>query len=63
MSNIKVEIKKENGIEMLYVSMPLSVGPSQSGKTTSIASTRGNHATTAVYNGKPVVVGLNAYVK
>jgi hypothetical protein len=63
MSNINVEIKKVNGIDVLTVSIALSAGPSSSGKTTVIASTRGNHISGAMYEGKPVVVGLNAYVK
>lgn len=37
--------------------------PSASGKTTVLFSTHGNQATTAQYQGKPVVVGLNMYVK
>ena len=45
----------------LTVTLPLSVGPSKSGKSTVIASTRGNQTSTITYNGKPVTVGLNAY--
>ena len=45
----------------LTVTLPLSVGPSKSGKTTVIASTRGNQTSTVTFNGKPVTVGLNAY--
>jgi hypothetical protein len=37
--------------------------PSASGKTLVVASSHGNQTTTAVINGKPVVVGLNAYIK
>lgn len=37
--------------------------PSKSGKTTVLASSNGNQPTTASYDGKVVVVGLNAYVK
>lgn len=37
--------------------------PSASGKTTVLASSGGNQPTTANYEGKPVIVGLNAYVK
>lgn len=36
--------------------------PSASGKTLVVASTGGNQATAVVINGKPVVVGLNAYI-
>ncbi len=37
--------------------------PSASGKTLVVASTRGNVTTEAQINGKPVVLGLNAYIK
>jgi hypothetical protein len=37
--------------------------PSSSGKTLVIASTRGNAVTTAMVDGKPVIIGLNAYIK
>jgi hypothetical protein len=37
--------------------------PSSSGKTLVVASTRGNTVTTAMINGKPVIIGLNAYIK
>lgn len=37
--------------------------PSASGKTTVIASSNGNQATSLIYDGKPVVIGVNAYVK
>jgi hypothetical protein len=37
--------------------------PSATGKTLVVASSRGNVATTCMVNGKPVVVGLNAYIR
>lgn len=37
--------------------------PSSSGKTLVIASTRGNMKTTVTVDGKPVTIGLNAYIK
>lgn len=36
---------------------------SKSGKTELVASSHGNQATTAQVDGKPVVIGLNAYIK
>lgn len=36
--------------------------PSASGKTLVVASTRGNVATEAIIDGKPVTIGLNAYI-
>lgn len=37
--------------------------PSASGKTLVVASTHGNMVTSAMVNGKPVTIGLNAYIK
>jgi hypothetical protein len=54
--------KVENG--MLVVSIPMTTPtPSASGKTLSVATSCGNKATTVQVNGKPVIVGLNAYIK
>jgi hypothetical protein len=36
---------------------------SASGKTLVVASSHGNKETTAMINGKPIVVGLNAYIR
>jgi len=57
---MKVEIKNKK----LYIEIDLEEPtPSSSGKTLVVASTRGNTATTAEVNGKPVTIGLNAYIK
>ncbi len=37
--------------------------PSASGKTLVVASTRGNTVTSAEVDGKPLIIGLNAYIK
>ena len=37
--------------------------PSASGKTLVVASSRGNLTTTATVDGKPVTVGVNAYIR
>ena len=37
--------------------------PSSTGKTLVVASTRGNAVTTVMINDKPVIIGLNAYIK
>jgi hypothetical protein len=36
---------------------------SASGKTLIVASSHGNQATSVLVDGKPVVIGVNAYVK
>jgi hypothetical protein len=37
--------------------------PSASGKTLVVASTHGNQTTKTMVQGKPLVIGLNAYIK
>lgn len=37
--------------------------PSATGKTLIVATSHGNQVTTATVNGRPVTIGLNAYIK
>ena len=37
--------------------------PSKSGKSLVVASTNGNVTTSTLVDGKPLVIGLNAYIK
>jgi hypothetical protein len=54
-----VEVKDGN----LVITLPMGApAPSASGKTLVVASTHGNQATTATVNGKPVIIGVNAYI-
>jgi len=46
----------------LIVRIPISERSSKSGKSTVIASSGGNIATSAIHKGKPVIVGCNAYI-
>jgi hypothetical protein len=49
---------------VLHIEIPLHAPrPSSSGKTLSVASSNGNKPTEATINGKPVIVGVNAYLK
>jgi len=59
-----VECTLDMDIGALVIRMPLQLppSPSASGKTLVLASTRGNLKTTAVWEGKPIVLGVNAYV-
>ena len=57
---MKVEIKGNELIITVEMQKPT---PSASGKTLVVASSHGNQATTAMVDGKPVIVGLNAYIK
>ena len=57
---MKVEIINGN----LVITLPINQHPepSASGKTLVVASSHGNKATDAKVNGKPITVGVNAYV-
>jgi len=57
---MKVEIKGQELIITVEMQTPT---PSASGKSLVIASSHGNQRTTALIDGKPVIVGLNAYIK
>lgn len=57
-----VETKIENG--RLTISLPVQVATrSASGKTLIVASTHGSLKTDLKIDGKPLIVGVNAYVK
>ena len=57
---MKVELKGNDMVITIPMGTPT---PSASGKTLVVASTRGNVITDAMIDGKPVVVGVNAYIK
>jgi hypothetical protein len=59
---MNVSIKETNGVSTLVIEAPVSLRPSKSGKTMLVASSGGNISTTAMVDGKPVTVGLNAYI-
>ena len=57
---MKVEIRDKK----LFIEIDLEKPtPSSSGKTLVVASTRGNTVTDVEVDGKPVIIGLNAYIK
>ena len=56
---MKVTINEKSGT--VTVVLPLTPGPSKSGKSMVIASTRGNLKTDATFDGKTVTLGVNAY--
>jgi hypothetical protein len=56
-----MQVEIENNV--LVIRMPMNEPrPSASGKTLVVASSGGNQTTTAVVNGKQVIIGLNAYI-
>jgi len=59
---MQVSLQEKNGQSYLVVEAPVSLRPSKSGKTTLVASSNGNTKTDVEINGKPVTIGLNAYI-
>ncbi len=58
------EIKREGNVDVLHIRIPVSPPrPSASGKTLVVATSGGNKATAAIVDGKPVTIGLNAYIQ
>lgn len=62
---MQVKIIEREGKKFLAVEIEMNETPepSASGKTLVVASSHGNQATTAIVGGKPVTIGLNAYIK
>ena len=57
-----MDVKIENGKLTIAIDLQEPT-PSASGKTLVVATTHGNVVTERVVDGKPVVIGLNAYIK
>lgn len=58
-----MKVTIENNELVIRIEMENPPQPSASGKTLVVASSRGNVTTSAQVQGKPVVIGLNAYIK
>ena len=59
---MSIEVKVD-GKKLIITADLETPTPSASGKTLVVASSRGNMATTATVDGKPVIVGLNCYIR
>jgi len=57
-----MEAKIEDGKLIIVIDLQEPT-PSASGKTLVVATTHGNVVTNCIVDGKPVVIGLNAYIK
>jgi hypothetical protein len=60
MNNKEIKIENDKLIITIELQKPT---PSASDKTLVVATTHGNVTTDCVIDGKPLVVGLNAYIK
>lgn len=57
-----MQAKIENGKLIIEIPVESAPAPSASGKTLVVASTRGNLKTSVMVQGKPLTIGLNAYI-
>jgi hypothetical protein len=61
---ILITKKGEGKDAVLVIEIPMHAPtPSKSGLSLVVASTSGNMATSVVIDGKPLIVGVNAYIK
>ncbi len=57
-----MEVKIEDGKLIITIELQKPT-PSASGKTLVVATTHGNMPTECMIDGKPVIIGLNAYIR
>ena len=58
-----IDVQMKNGKIVITIDAEKKPQPSVSGKTLVVASSHGNQATSVQIDGKPLVVGVNAYIK
>lgn len=62
-TTMNIEVKKDGEFLVIRIPINAALPPSKSGKSREVASTHGNMTTSLVIEGKPVILGLNAYIK
>jgi hypothetical protein len=58
-----MKVTREGNLLKIEIEIQNPPEPSASGKTLVVASTHGNIQTSLEVNGKPLTLGLNAYIK
>jgi hypothetical protein len=58
-----MNVEQKAGKIIITIDAEKKPAPSASGKTLVVASSHGNQATSVVIDGKPLVVGVNCYIK
>ena len=61
--NIMAVTAKIEGNRLIIIADLETPTPSASGKTLVVASTHGNKETDVMIDGKPVIIGVNAYIR
>lgn len=60
---MEINARIEKGKLIIEIPTNATPVPSMTGKTLVVASSHGNQPTACMVDGKPLIVGLNAYVK
>ena len=58
-----MQVELKNNKLVITIDVNAKPTPSASGKTLVVASSHGNQQTSVMIDGKPVIVGVNAYVR
>lgn len=58
-----MKVKIEDGVLVIKIPVEKDPKPSSTGKTLGVATSHGNVETDCEYQGKTLIVGLNAYVR
>lgn len=58
-----MQVELKNNKLIITIDVNVKPIPSASGKTLVVASSHGNQRTAVMIDGKPVIVGVNAYIR
>ena len=58
-----MQVELKNNKLVITIDVNAKPIPSASGKTLVVASSHGNQQTTVTIDGKPLIVGVNAYIR
>ena len=58
-----MQVELKNNKLVITIDVNAKPTPSASGKTLVVATSHGNQQTTVTIDGKPLIVGINAYIR
>ena len=58
-----MQVELKNNKLVITIDVNVKPTPSASGKTLVVATSHGNQQTTVTIDGKPLIVGVNAYIR
>jgi len=60
---MEMQVELKNNKLVITIDVNAKPTPSASGKTLVVATSHGNQQTTVTIDGKPLIVGVNAYIR